>query len=293
MSIINENLHHYTNPKNPRIHHFKIRGEWNLHHYVEAYLQIDIETINALLRLGAIYLNGKRIFENTQLTEGDYLRVHAQPRRFKVPADISDLILFEDDYFIALNKPQGIPCHPTLDNSFENLLNLLSLDRNQGYFLCHRLDIGTEGVLLFAKSKEIQTYMMQHWKDVKKIYQAQTHGPQLKPQLLRHWMRPHPRAPKILASKQVENWQICELNILSSKLTKISEELYFNEYEIELLTGRTHQIRAQLSFEQNPILGDTMYGSSFSNQSESDSFALKCIEISFRFFDKDYLLLKA
>jgi 23S rRNA pseudouridine1911/1915/1917 synthase len=326
MSISNEKSFSEHNFKNHRIHHFKIRGEWTLHHYIESFLQLSIEKVNQLLLLGAIYLNGKRIHENTQLTPDDYLRVHAEPRRFLVPKNISELILFEDDFFIALNKPQGTPCHPTLDNRYENLLNILRLDRNQEYFLCHRLDIGTEGVLLFAKTKEVQTYMMQHWKEVTKIYHTRTHGPNLESQVLRHWMRPHPRAPKILAGRPVENWQLCELRILKSKVityhenpqihfhnqqingaaeqphkkvlpersdTNIySEILQFNEYEIELMTGRTHQIRAQLSFEQNPILGDTLYGSSYRfEQQNGDRFALKCTQISFCFFDKDYQLI--
>jgi 23S rRNA pseudouridine1911/1915/1917 synthase len=258
-------------------------------------LLIESKQINDLLTLGAIYLNGTRIYENMLLTHGDYLRVHLQPRRFQTPKNINELIIFEDDYFIALNKPRGVPCHPTLDNSYENLLKLLCLDRNQEYFLCHRLDIGTAGVLLFAKAKELQTYMMQNWKEVRKLYQAQTQGPQLKPQLLKHWMLPHPRAPKILASKPIENWQICELQIINSKLIEISAVASCNEYIIELLTGRTHQIRAQLSFEQNPILGDTMYGSldsEYAQQSNCDYFALKCTEISFCFRDKDYCIIK-
>jgi 23S rRNA pseudouridine1911/1915/1917 synthase len=273
---------------NQRIHHFKIFENSNLLDFIELQLSLDLEKINKLLFLGAIYLNGKRVYKNTTLINEDYLRVHTDPKRFSVPKNISELILFEDDSFIALNKSQGIPCHPTLDNSLENLLKALSLERNQEYFLCHRLDVGTEGVLLFAKSKDVQTHMMHNWKDVKKIYTAQTVGPILDVQILRHWMLPHPRAPKILASKYIENWQLCELQILHSKLINRTADFKLNEYEIELLTGRTHQIRAQLSFEQNPIVGDHMYGSHFSDQLDKDCFALKCVEISFCYFKKNY-----
>lgn len=291
MSIIDEKNKSPNVQPNPRIRHFKVLGQWTLYQYINSFLQLDEEKIIFLLSFGAIYLNGKRIHKNLPLKNDDYLRVHIDPKRFQVPKNISELVLFEDESFIALNKIQGIPCHPTLDNSYENLLNLICLDRNQEYFLCHRLDIGTEGVLLFAKTKQVQTYMMQHWKEVKKIYRAQTQGRLLESQILQHWMQAHPRAPKILADKPTDNWQLCELQILNSKIINISESLTINEYNIELLTGRTHQIRAQLSFEQNPILGDIMYGSQHSNKSQYDSFALKCTEISFFYLDKNYHLL--
>lgn len=289
-----------------RIKHFKVQGEWNLHHYIESFLQLNIDEVNKLLDLGAIYLNKSRIKTNTQLHPGDYLRVHIEPRRFPHPENINSLVLFEDEDFIAINKPAGTPCHPTLDNSQENILNLLSLERNQQVYLCHRLDIGTSGVLLFAKTKAMQTYLMQNWQSVRKIYRAFCHGPLLPEQKLQHWMRPHPRAPKILACRPVDLWQVCELNILKTKSIKLAYEYggakaqvsehEFNEYKIELLTGRTHQIRAQLSFENNPILGDSMYGSVFSLDADSEPFykehfALKCIEISFSILDKNYIFL--
>lgn len=295
MSIFNENL--LQNPVliKQRIQHFKLRAEWDLICFIENFLQIDNRRIHELLKLGSIYCNGRRLFQNTKLQIDDYLRVHTEPRRFSIINPFSDIIIFEDDYFLAVNKPAGIPCHPTLDNSLENILSQLRLDRNQDYYLCHRLDIGTQGILLFAKSAEIQTHMMQNWHDVRKFYRAQTQGPKLEPQLLKHWMRPHPRAPKIIASRPVENWHACELQILESKIIENKTSSQFNEYDIELLTGRTHQIRAQLGFEQNPILGDEMYGSQFifclnPYESNRDQFALKCTEISFHFLDKKYQL---
>jgi 23S rRNA pseudouridine1911/1915/1917 synthase len=287
--------------KKQRIHHFKLDAEWDLIHFIETHLGLEKLKIIELLKLGSIYCNRKRLFENLLLQIGDYLRVHTEPRRFQIKNKISDLVFFEDPHFLAINKPGGIPCHPTLDNYLENILNLLRVDRHQEFYLCHRLDIGTQGLLLFAKSAEIQTHMMNNWQTVGKIYRTQTNGPQLKPQRFIHWMLPHPRAPKIIASHSVENWHLCELKIMDSKSFTLENNEHFNEYTIELLTGRSHQIRAQLSFEQNPIIGDQMYGSQFEYSTNSplmtnlksdfDYFALKCVELSFEFLEKSYRII--
>lgn len=323
-----------------RISHFKVKGPWALNHFLEKYLQFNPLNFSELLELGSIYLNGKRLNTNDfdrALSVGDYLRVHTQPRRFQVPKKIQEHIFAETEDFIVFYKPHGLPCHPTLDNKKENVLTTLQAylrerdGQNSSLFLCHRIDMGTQGLLLIAKSKDVQTYFMENWKSVRKIYHAWTSGPTLDVGLLEHWMRPHPRAPKIIARRAVEGWHLCQLNILkvfenekktdAATTTHLSKEIietpvsiisdanetnesikssesmqFHNKYEIALLTGRTHQIRAQLSFEQNPIMGDTMYGSPFylkDNLSNGlglngDKFELYCQELTFNFKDKEY-----
>ncbi len=273
---------------NDRIIHFRIKKNWELHHFLEMHLECTGVNYQFLLSLGAVYLNNQRV-ENLnspiQLNENDYLRVHLCPRRFLINGSkIHDKILYENNEFIIFKKDHGEPCHPTLDNKIENILYQLKLFQQiQNLYLCHRLDVGTAGLLIIAKSVNIQNEFMNNWKNVEKIYSASTSGPTLKLGLLEHWMRPHPRAPKILSSEFVEKWQLCHLEILKNE--KI--DLLFNKYEIKLVTGRTHQIRAQLSFECNPILGDHLYQSPYHLENK-DHFMLVCNILRFNFRNIHY-----
>jgi 23S rRNA pseudouridine1911/1915/1917 synthase len=138
----------------------------------------------------------------------------------------------------------------------------------------HRLDNPTEGLLLFAKNKRFQTQFNQLLKEgkIKKLYQAQVQGTPRweKNTLLTHYMKPSPRGPKEVSKEKNETWAECRLNIL---------QIQENQILIELLTGRTHQIRAQLSCEGFPIIGDHLYGATKIH--DPDSIALKAIELHF------------
>src|ERR1700741_714512 len=67
-----------------------------------------------LARFGAVYLNDSRISEDCEIKDQDYLRIHTLPRRFPC-FDLSKRIVFENDDLLVVNKPAGMPCHPTVD----------------------------------------------------------------------------------------------------------------------------------------------------------------------------------
>ena len=88
-------------------------------------------------------------------------------------------------------------------------------------------------------------------------------------------MEPSPRAPKNVSPIFTEGWAFCELEILEQKKHSIEHSWV----KINLLTGRTHQIRSQLSNLQAPILGDVLYGSKLAYQPEA--IALRACELDF------------
>lgn len=226
-----------------------------------------------LIHLGSIYVNEKRIknsypqsdVEHTALKIGDHLRVHLQPRRFNTSVFVySKIIIFEHADFIIINKPSGLPVPPTVDNAIENLVHLLSVERNEQIHVTHRLDIPTSGLMFFARNKDVQSKFNKLLleRKVKKYYRAFVSNKysndtpyESYPKVLTHYMQPSPRAPKNVSLKSEAGWLECRLKILSH-ITHTK----FTELNIELLTGRPHQIRAQLSSVGYPILGDKMYG---------------------------------
>lgn len=239
-------------------------------------LNLSTADTDFLLDIGAIYIQGSRISESLTLASGTYVRVHTKPRRFPVNSvDWASRIVFSHKDFLVLNKPAEIPCHASVDNIRENVLNSLTELFGREFFITHRLDVPTSGLLVVARTKDFQKSFNEilQKKSVRKIYRAicTEKAPSLG--RLRHYMIDSPRAPKIL-SLDPEAGLLCELDVLS---VTASGNLF--AVDIELLTGRTHQIRAQMSFEGAPLENDFMYGAE--KISAEDKIGLCAREISF------------
>jgi 23S rRNA pseudouridine1911/1915/1917 synthase len=225
------------------------------------HLSKSASDIEFLLSFGSIYVKGQRCLENTQIESGIYVRVHQNPRRFPIEQfRWPEQKVFENENLIVINKPAGLPVHPTVDNTQENLVALLEKTLQYEVFVTHRLDVATHGLLIFAKNKSEQTRinncLMQG--QVRKMYRALVHGTNLPIGEILHYMEPSPRAPKTVSTLDRPGWVPCRLKILDQ--TEIFPG--HSEVIIELITGRTHQIRAQLSASGFPIVGDRAYGSS-------------------------------
>lgn len=222
-------------------------------------LDLSREHVYFLLDLGSVYLNHKRVTENLSVSQGDYLRVHTKPRRF-LPNDgqWASRVLFENEHFILANKVSGLPVHASVDNRRENLQAYLEQTLNTQLFVTHRLDVPTRGLIVYAKTPTFQMAFnkLLQQREMRKIYRAVVEGQGLKSGLITHYMEPSPRAPKTVSRTFHEGWQECLLEILNVKELPEGQ----SEIRIQLLTGRTHQIRAQMGFEKHPLAGDHAYG---------------------------------
>jgi 23S rRNA pseudouridine1911/1915/1917 synthase len=280
-----------------RIEHILANQTASLSSLLWQNLGLRPEQTAKLLWLGAIYCNKERLkCSQTQqnaasaptsldpvIENGAYLRVHLEPKRFPLNLDIlRDRIVAETDDFLVINKPSGLPVHPTLDNTQENLVAGFQTILRRPLFVTHRLDVGTSGLLLLAKNQQEQSRINILFQNsqVRKMYRATVHGVKLPLGEITHYMKPSDRAPREVqaasALGQTPGWQICQLRILTQ------EEVFANhsEIEIELLTGRTHQIRAQLAQMGFPILGDQMYGSP-SILGDGSEWDLQCSSLQF------------
>jgi 23S rRNA pseudouridine1911/1915/1917 synthase len=149
-------------------------------------------------------------------------------------------------------------------------------------FVTHRLDVATSGLLVLAKSLKAQAQINKLFakRKVRKFYRARVERP-VASGLVEHFMDPNSRIPKVLSAETREGWLDCRMNVLN-----VSETAEGFALEIELLTGRTHQIRAQLAALGAPILGDTAYGSAV--KPNDASIALDCVRLSFLFSNQSY-----
>ncbi|MFN0204058.1 MAG: RluA family pseudouridine synthase [Bacteroidia bacterium] len=193
-------------------------------------------------------------------------------------------ILYQDKQIIVVNKPAGLMVEPDTHGN-PCVLHLLSelLQTQEGRkpaFLqnVHRLDRSVSGVLLFARKASALKLLNAQFAErkVRKVYRAWTNSAPAKPKAtLQHW---HSRAERqkkaLIFGKEGGDRQIVKL-----KYTILQEKEGLFEWEIELLTGKFHQIRAQLAHIGCPILGDTLYGSPMPYQ--PNAIALQAYSLSF------------
>lgn len=192
-------------------------------------------------------------------------------------------ILFEDDFVIVLNKPSGLMVEPDR-NGHPNLLQLVknylkpSTQNGEPVYVqhLHRLDRPVSGIVLFTKRRESLRNLSEQFaqRHVRKQYQAITESvPLLSSGTLEHWHRKE-KKKAVVANTEMPYAEVARL----SYTTQRSERGCL--WNIDLYTGRYHQIRAQLSYIGCPILGDAFYGSLSPYQ--PDAIALHASKLTFR-----------
>lgn len=264
------------------IRHFNVQQTNLLSEILYDEFSVNANDFKTLINLGAIYVNNERQAKDDFVFQNSVLRLHLSPRRYNCDYPWKSLIVFQNDFCLVLNKPAGVPSHPTQDNLIENALTQTSLAQKIPLFITHRLDTLTSGLIVFAKKQSfVKSFNLQlQQKTVHKKYVALIESSQKLPSRLTHYMDPSPGSPKKLSNTAVKGWAICELEILDQK--EFAPKLSW--VKINLLTGRTHQIRSQLSHLGAPILGDSLYGAKQSFQ--KNAVALRSCEIEFRCNDE-------
>lgn len=180
---------------------------------------------------------------------------------------IGDLVLYKNNQLIAFNKPANVPVQEDKTGD-KSLLNLAEIFTKAKLNVIHRLDRPATGVVLFAKTHGALVALNEQFKNrqVQKTYLAVVKdAPPYSEGTLVHYLRKNAKDNRSIATDAaMPNSKRAELHY---KLLASSDNYHL--LEIELITGRHHQIRAQLSAIGCPVKGDTKYGFKRSNSDHS------------------------
>ena len=221
-----------------------------------------------IIRKGELRINKKRVKPDYRLQEGDIIRIpplRLIPRTPKniLNTNLAELlekaIIFEDNHFLALNKPSGMAVHGG-SGIHLGLIEALRLLRPQLKFLelAHRLDRDTSGCLLLAKKSSIlkELHELLRSGQMKKTYIALVAG---------QWPKSLQKIDAPLYKNQLQSGERIVVVQAEGKssLTEFSVQHYYVESTLIAampITGRTHQIRVHAQFAKHPIIGDEKYG---------------------------------
>jgi 23S rRNA pseudouridine1911/1915/1917 synthase len=233
--------------------------------------QLSRTRVQELIAGGLVRLNGKTAKDSHKVHAGDTIEVIPQPRPgLRAEAEAIPLdILYEDEDVIAINKPAGMTVHAGAGNSHGTLVNAL-LGRGQSLSqsgdtlrpgIVHRLDKETSGVLLVAKNDFAHARLAEAFRErsIQKIYIALVQGA-LKEERGRIELaiaRDPNRRTRMTAKRAALLHNAREARTDWQVLARIDSTSLL---EVQLHTGRTHQIRVHFSALRHPVVGDTLYG---------------------------------
>jgi 23S rRNA pseudouridine1911/1915/1917 synthase len=217
--------------------------------------------VKQLLRSGRVHVNGTSVTRHDHpLRPGDALTLGPPvPFQKRERVDLFSVI-YDDDHLLVIDKPPGLLTVATetekADTAFALLSDHLAAMKAGRPFVVHRLDRDTSGLLLFARSAEVRDALQANWESVTKTYLAVVEGaPRPAEGVVENYLT-EGRDLRVRASKRPGN----DAKRAVSRYRVLESRGGYSLVEVELVTGRKHQIRVHMAGLGCPVAGDKLYG---------------------------------
>ena len=221
--------------------------------------------LQSWIREGALLVNSKQLRPRDRLEPGDCLIVEArlEPAESWIAQEMPLDIVFEDEQLLVINKATDVVVHPAAGHSQGTLLNgLLHHNSNQEELpragIVHRLDKDTTGLMVVAKTLTAHAHLVNQLQErsVSREYEAVvqgvlTGGGRINRELGRHPVNRKKRAVVESGQEALTHYRVIE------------RFRSHTHVQVNLETGRTHQIRVHMAHLNNPLIGDQLYGGRF------------------------------
>lgn len=263
----------------------------------KAYPNLKSSLICKLMRKKRIKLNGAKTEPNVILKEGDVFRFYLSDELLSKDnngnaADFREIspeinIVYEDENILLIDKPAGLVVHEDNDNTADTLINrVLSYLYRKGGFdpdnensftpaLVNRIDRNTSGIVIAAKNAESLRVLNQKVRDreLQKLYLCAVRGtPEPRSATLTAYLKKLPEENKVLISDTPRP----DYLTIRTKYRVLESRGELSLVEVDLLTGRTHQIRAHFAHIGHPLLGDGKYGENAFNKRYNAKYQALC-----------------